>query len=149
MAFPTFPPLRLRLAEYYWYAENGGRPIRRTRQDEVSLTTQQRLDKTQSPLHLLKVFNLPGWVHKTTSGRPELASRRLGRNKPIKPLTLRDVYYTGFVSVKSVFYSLCQPLFFFNAAGYLSTKRSLQTSIARSAVCQTVGYIARFSADAE
>jgi len=23
MAFPTFPPLRLRLAEYYWYAENG------------------------------------------------------------------------------------------------------------------------------
>lgn len=26
MAFPTFPPLRLRLAEYHLYAENGGRP---------------------------------------------------------------------------------------------------------------------------
>ena len=26
IAFPTFPPLRLRRAEYYLYAENGGRP---------------------------------------------------------------------------------------------------------------------------
>ena len=30
MAFPTFPPLRLRLAEYYLYAEYGGRPVRET-----------------------------------------------------------------------------------------------------------------------
>src|SRR5579863_3897 len=41
LPFFTFPPLRLRLAEYYLYAENGGRPLgdRTEGADDVSFST--------------------------------------------------------------------------------------------------------------
>ena len=52
MAFPTFPPLRLRRAEYYLYAEIGGGPLSRIiRSGILSETPHPSLEHTQEGIY--------------------------------------------------------------------------------------------------